>query len=329
MKIIRIIYSLCIVVMVSSCNAYHLLIDEGEEKTEEEDFINAKAISLVPFQKLEYWQNMQGGAIYADKLVCLMATDEMEGENENGFVYDIKTGKQLSSLLFSSRIGDRVFYKPHANQVSFGKSFFNEDSDFPLLYVSQVNGGIGTNDLRGELGVFVYDLRKKGEVGMYDPVLVQVIIPDLEDKKLMSVLGNYTPNYIYDDENNQFVVLGYPFSSWFDWQAPQPVAIMRVPDISEGGIVTLTSNDILDYYTYPECLSVQQSLVHNGFIFSLGGLAKGGILRVISVREKCVLKVFSLTDSTWGEPQFLGFWRNRLLYYEAGESGILYEIICS
>lgn len=316
-----------------SCNELELQVpdDEHEEIGNKKDkdideivFFDSDTLKITVFQTFSDWSNMQGGAIYGDRLVCLMATDEIKGETVNGYIYNLVTGEKECELLFSTTIDGRTFYKPHANQVSFGSFFYNQESDFPLLYVSQVNGGNGEDTIRGERGVLVYDLQKSSGGG-YIPVLVQVIIPDLYDSKLMERLGRYTPNYIYDTENDQFVVLGYPQSSWYRLNGPQPITIIGVPSISDGSIVTLHDEDVIDSYALPISLGIQQSCVFGSKVYSSGGFAKKGTIRIIDLESKSSLKIFDLSRISTGEPQFFGVWNNRLLYYEAGTQGIMYE----
>lgn len=304
------------------------LIEDASQTGQNEEIIvfDSDSLKVTIFKELSGWNNMQGGAIYGDKLVCLMATDEMVNESCNGFIYNIVTGEKESELLFTSEINNRIFSKPHANQVSFGNQVYDSNSDFPLLYVSQVNGGTGYHDISGERGVLVYDL-KRNQYGGYNPVLVQVIIPDLEDKELIGKLGAYTPNYVVDLITNQIVVIGYPHDSWFDLRGPQPIVTFNIPSLNAGNVVVLSNDDVVDSYDLPFSLGLQQSFIHGRKIFSTGGWAKHGTLRIINLDNKTTERVFQLTDFTFGEPQFFGVWKGHFLYYEAGTKGSILEFV--
>ena len=316
----------CFLSMACEKVEIYSLEDETYQIEQKEEIVvfDSDSLKVTLFKEMLGWHNMQGGAIYGDKLVCLMATDEMSDETCNGFVYNLSTGLKECDLFFDSVLDGKCFTKPHANQVSFGKDFYDSNSDFPLLYVSQVNGGSGYKDIYGERGVLVYNL-KKVQNGHYTPVLVQVIMPDLEDKELMMKIGKYTPNYVVDTAKNQLLVMGYPQNSWFDLRGPQPFAIFDIPTLSEGSIIQLTYSDIVDSFQLDESISIQQSLILGRKVFSTGGWMKKGTLRIIDLDSKKQERLYNLFDFTFGEPQFWGIWKNRFLYYEAGTKGIMYE----
>ena len=278
------------------------------------------------FKTLPSWQNMQGGAIYGNNLVCLMAADEIPTASVNGFIYNIETGEKVCDLLFGNTLGGKTYELPHANQVSFGTQFYNSNSRFPLLYVSQVNGSTATLWNNSERGVLVYDLQTEDDGQTFTPVLVQAIIPDLTDAALMEKIGAGTPNYIVDTDKAQVVVLGYPQERW-GTNGPQPVAVFDLPLISVGNEVVLTDADIIDSYTFPVSLGIQQSFYFDGKIYSLGGVAYHGSLRVIDLAKKAVVTTIDLTQWTNGEPQFAGLWNGKFLYYNAGTDGVIYEFV--
>ena len=280
------------------------------------------------------WHNMQGGAIYGDNLVCLMAADEIPTATVNGFIYNVATGEKVCDLLFGSTLGGKTYELPHANQVSFGTQFYNANSRFPLLYVSQVNGGSATLWNNSERGVLVYDLQTEDDGETFTPVLVQAIIPDLTTidpetgKPLIeNFIGKYTPNYIVDTDKNQLVILGYPNESWYNLTGQQPVAIIDVPSINEGTEIVFDSTDIIDSYKFPVSTGIQQSFYKDGMIYSLGGTAAHGSLRVIDLSKKAVVTTIELDQWTSGEPQFAGYWNHKFLYYNAGTTGEVFEMI--
>lgn len=319
---INLAFVLCTFIPTSACNKIDIVINTEIDNSN--DFhMNFDSLELSFFNELEDWHNMQGGAVYGDKLVCLMATDEMKEGAVNGFIYNLITGKKECDLLFTSTLNDRHFYKPHANQVSFSSKFYNEKSDFPLLYVSQVNGG---ETIKGERGVLVYNLEKQNN-GAYSPVMVQAIIPDLEDELLMEKLGAFTPNYIVDNDKNQLVVMGYPQASWYVLDGPQPITIFNIPSLNQGNVVKLSNRDVIDSFILDVSCGIQQSCIKGPILYSSGGFTERGTIRIINLITKKSEKIFNLAPLTSGEPQFLGIWRNNYLYYEAGTSGIVYEIL--
>lgn len=307
-------------------------VNEEEEQVllpEEIVVFDSDTLKVLYYNKMEDWHNMQGGAIYKDKLVCIMATDEMLDEDCNGFIYDITTGKKISGLHFLSALGGKTYAKPHANQVSFGSHFYDENSDFPLLYVSQVNGGSTALWAASERGVLVYNLERSVVDGVitYNPVLVQAIVPDLTDIDLMKKIGKYTPNYIVDTDNNQMVVIGYPNESWYNLSGPQPIAIFSLPSFSRGKEIVLTSSEVVDSFFLPESEGIQQSFYKDGKLYVSGGFWAHGTIRIIDLAKRDVITKVELDQFTNKEPQFFGNWRNRFLYYEAGTEGQIYEFV--
>lgn len=309
---------ICCFFFCISCQVEEFIIEDYTQENDKEVF------QMTPIIRMADWTRMQGGSIFNDLLVCMTAADW--GETPNGFIYDLNTEEKVCSMTFTSTLGQICFYMPHANQISFGQFYLNEESDFPLLYVSQVNGGNGINDIRGERGVLVYDLERAGN-NLYIPKLVQVIIPELSDDELMNKIGRYTPNYVVDTDKNQFIIIGYPNNSWYDLSGPQPIAILPIPSIKDGEVFVFNNTDIIDSFTLPETIGPQQSFYYKGKVYSSGGDAGQASLRVIDLEKKSVVFFRDLTDITKGEPQFLGLWHEKILYYEYGISGQLYEII--
>ena len=285
--------------------------------------IPESGFEMVPYLTFQNWDKRQGGAIFGDILVCMNAADK--GVVPNGFMYDIKTGAQICEMTFQTKLHGKEYFTPHANQISFGNEFYDEFSDFPLLYVSQVNGGSGYNDLRGERGVLVYNLKKLDDKH-YNPELVQVIVPDTTNSNLMSKLGNYTPNYIVDNVSRQIIIIGYPNKSWYDLSGVQPIAIIDLPLLSDGPEILFTDNDIVDYFSVTDPVVIQQSFCHNKKVFISCGFREQASIRIIDLNAKSLMCSISMTGHTDGEPQFIGLWKDKILYYEYDSSGVLYEL---
>ena len=86
-----------------ACDAVRVVIDNVD--ISEDSIINSwDTLSITHFLDLEDWHNMQGGAIYKDRMVCMMATDGMETGKVNGFIYDLNSGKKECEMCFRSTI---------------------------------------------------------------------------------------------------------------------------------------------------------------------------------------------------------------------------------
>lgn len=287
-------------------------------------------MAIKDYMTVSNWENSQGGAIYGDYLVTLMATDEIEVGQTNGHLYNISTGALISNLVFGKTLNGVDYYRPHANEVCFGTEFYNENSIFPLLYVSQVNGGGGINDIRGERGVLVYDIQFDSDNNTYTPVLVQAIIPDLNDAELMAVFGNYTPNYIVDTDKNELYVLNYPNASWFNLDGDTYVCRFKLPKISDGQQIVLTYADLIEHYTIPLCFGLQMTFYFAGKLYISGGFAginTTKVIRVWDLIKKVETTRINLKGVLSEEPQFIGLYNNRFLWYGAGTSGLIREFL--
>lgn len=272
------------------------------------------------------WSNSQGGAIYGDYLVTCMATDEIPDNTTNGHLYNIKTGALVSELIFGYTLDGVDYQKPHGNEVCFGKEFYDANSQFPLLYVSQVRDSGESVGVKG--GVMVYDLQYDSVNSKYVPVLVQVILPDTEDTELMDVWGFFTPNYVVDTDNDFLYVLNYPHNSWHELNGNTFVCKFALPKLSDGNVITLTSADLIEHYEIPYCFGLQQILYFAGKLYISGGASVSErILRVWDLTKKCETTRINYASLRSEEPQFIGIYQNRFLYYTAGTSGLISEFI--
>ena len=283
---------------------------------------------IKDYMTIPNWSNSQGGAIYGDYLVTCMAIDNIADNTTNGFLYNIKTGTLISNLIFGHTLNGVDYEKPHANEVCFGKEFYNSDSQFPLLYVSQVRDSGPSAGIKG--GAMVYDLQYDSVNKVYTPVLVQVIIPDTTDTKLMSVWGKYTPNYIVDYDHEAIYVLNYPKETWYDLTGNTYLCKFALPKISDGAVITLTYNDLLEHYELPNCYGLQMSFYYGGKLYISGGfdgLYNTKVIRVWDLTSKCDTTKIDLSRVLTEEPQFIGLYGNRFLWYSAGTSGLISEFI--
>ena len=305
-------FAFCVLPLLS-CNKRIDDFSEGEEEY----------LHIAPFFEMNNWSKLQGGAIFGDMLVCLSALDR--GFVPNGIIYDMRNGEKICELSFPTILNGKQYFPPHANQVSFGNIYYDSYSEFPLLYVSQVNGGSGYNDIKGERGVLVYNLKRISE-DCFVPELVQAIIPDLKDTVLMNKIGEYTPNYVVDNENNQFVILGYPNDSWYDVSGYQPVVVIDIPPLSKGEEIVFTSNDVIKDYASFDAVVTQQSFCYDGKLFTACGFEGQAAIRVVDLVSRRTECTIDLTRITFGEPQFIGLWRGGFYYYEYNASGQLYYL---
>lgn len=287
--------------------------------------VQLNRFTVKPFIQFDEWTNMQGGAIYGNKLVCMIAADEYPSTYENGFIYDLVT-KERIALHFSSTLNGIEYTLPHANQISFGNQFYGENSAFPLLYVSQVNGSNESLWQRSERGILVYDIRLKD--GVYSAVLVQVIKPNLNNEELLNYIGRYTPNYVVNPDDNTIVIIGYPNESWYDLSGEQPISTIYIPD-PYTDVFTYDVDSIIDSFKLNKPAALQQSFIQGWKLYSACGTFEKPALRVVDLRRKEIMTEVDLLQ-IFGkmESQFLGIYNeSRMLYYTAGNDGYIYEFV--
>ena len=181
--------------------------------------------------------------------------------------------------------------------------------------------------------MLVYDLQSDG-LGGYTPVLVQVIRPDLSTAEKISdieeKIGKYTPNYVVDTDNNKIVILGYPEASWYTgYGKGMPIAIMDLPNLADGSEIVFDTDDVTDYYKVKMDFAIQQPFYLGGKVYAQGGFAGATAKRGIQVIDLNVKKRVTclITTLHQGEPQFIGMWNEKCMWYDAGVSGDIYEVI--
>jgi meiotically up-regulated gene 157 (Mug157) protein len=176
----------------------------------------------------------------------------------------------------------------------------------------------------------VYDLQKQAD-NSYIPVLVQVIRPDLSTAEKISEIeakiGRYTPNYVVDTDEGCIYILGYEGAGWFP-ATYMPVAKIPLPSLSTTEYV-FDADDVIDNYgAEPTVFAIQQPFYKDGKIYIQGGSA-GNYNRGIKVLDLARKKIVTIANTRYvhaGEPQFIGLYKGKLLWYDAGDSGDLYEI---
>ena len=123
------------------------------------------------------------------------------------------------------------------------------------------------------------------ENNTYVPKLLQIIKPDTSDETLMQYWGQYTPNYIIDTDKDEMYVLNYPHATWFDLTGNTYVTKFKLPKISDGEEVTLTSADLLDHFELDKCYGLQMSFYYHGKIYISGGFGGAGAIKNIRVLD--------------------------------------------
>ena len=286
-------------------------------------FFKNESLKFSEYLTFNNWRNSQGGAIYGDILLNVLACDEIEDGIDNAFMWDLKTGEKLASFNLGFEFEGTKYYKPHANVVCFGVEK-TEKSKFPLLYVGQTFGLLyGQTDSKSS-GIIVYELQENS--GSYTPNVVQIIRPDITDDLLMQAMGPFIHNYVVDTGNKMLYSFNYEGESFWDASMEILVISFKLPELSDGKEVVLTNEKIVDKFTIPMAYCMQSMFYDNGFIYFMNGShTDHKWIRSLNLKSQ---KIESKIDFTviGGEPQFCGYWNGRFLIYFAGNGATLFEI---
>lgn len=287
-------------------------------------FFNSNNPIFSEYMTFNSWKNSQGGVIYGDMLLNVLACDEEEDDADNAFMWDLKTGTKIGSFNLGHEFEGVKYYKPHANVVCFGAEK-TEKSDYPLLYVGQTYGFLYDEKDYKASGIMVYELLN--ESGVYSSNIVQIIRPDVSDGILMQAMGKSIHNYVVDADNRMLYSLGYESDqAWFDSNKDILFTSFRLPKLSDGKEVILTNENIVDKFTIPMAYCMQCIFYDKGILYiQTGTNMHYKWLRSFNLNTK---KIESKVDFTeiGGEPQFCGYWNGKFLIYFAGDWTPLFEI---
>lgn len=281
----------------------------------------------VRIKKIYRINGGQDGAVYGNYLFRFDAVG-------NCGVYDLKTGGKLSSF----RAGSVEKLKIHSNAVCFGKEYFEEGDEFPLLYSNVYNSYQACEErLEGHLGV--YRLTRDGVT--FSASLVQVIrVGFTEDLSLWKSLpgnGDVRPygNFTVDAENGilwAFTMRDKEKVTRF-FSFPLPKKSDGVFDERFGcNVVTLEKGAMITDFDAPYSNFLQGACFDNGLIYSTEGFSNTpsapAVMRVIDVNAKKQAAV--LTFREWGmtiEPEFIYVCDGNIYYSDAVGDVFTFEFI--
>lgn len=238
----------------------------------------------------------QDGAIWDGKLFVF-------GVNGTGQVYDLSK----KTLLGTIALDKTDVLKPHANSVCFGNTKYDENDQYPLLYVNIYNNYSNSTD-RMEGTCCVYRLTESA--GGFSTQLVQVIrIGFTEDLALWKSMENNKDtrpygNFVVDTDKNKL----YAFVMRDANQTTRFFAF-EIPALGSGdynetygcNVVTLKKEDIqsqfdVEYFNY-----IQGCCYSNGQIISAEGFGNSTsvppTIRIVDLETQKVVKTYNLTEA--------------------------------
>ncbi len=226
---------------------------------------------------------------------------------------------------------DRI--APHSNAVCFGREFYAEGDEFPLLYSNIYNNYAKTeSDLCGVC--CVYRLQRNGTT--FSSALVQLIeIGFTDDREYWRSAGEVSDvrpygNFVVDREKGLYYAYvmrdGDKTTRYFSFDLPK---------LSDGekdetfGVnrVRLSVSDIKSWFDTPYHNFVQGACCHDGKIYSVEGFDERirPALRIISPEQKQEVFFADLYEAGFPqEAEFIDFYRDRCIYIDS--PGNLFEV---
>lgn len=254
-------------------------------------------------------------------------------------VYDLSSDPEGCELAPISEFElDRVSeLAPHSNAVMFGKEYYADGDEFPLLYSNVYNNYKNADDRL--LGVLcVYRIYRDGE-GFSSSLVGLIEIGFTADRSLWRSGGDAEDvrpygNFVLDNENGRL----YAFVMRDGERATRYFAF-DLPSLRDGiacerlGVprVVLGREDIKEYFDVPYHNYVQGATLKSGKIYSLEGFGKEihPALRVIDIVQRKQTAFVDLYEcGLTEEAEFIDFYGERCLYSDFhGNMFVLSEIL--
>ena len=256
--------------------------------------------------------SLQGAALYGDYLFHATA-------GNNIHIYNFSK-KEYITMLKMSTMG-------HADTMSFGFQKYDDNDEFPVLYVS----GSNSNSAGSGGDIYVYRIvRSVDEDGSdkWQGTLIQhITTPDV------AVIGSF-PDVVIDNDNKVMWVMGwltaYDYNKEDGSGCANCFSKYNIPDIRNGkqdnkGVyqLTLTEEERLSYFTIYDIHAITQGLCYyNGRIICPYGNSFKGI-DVVDVNKEQLVYHVNLKGSRIGEPEAVVIYENKL--YVLGQGDYVYS----
>ena len=218
---------------------------------------------------------------------------------------------------------DRIV--PHCNAVTFGREYWEEGDEFPLLYANVYNNYAKAAD-RQEGTVCVYRLQRSG--AGFAAALVQVIrVGFIGDRSLWKSLddpGDVRPygNFVVDAPGNKLCAFvmrdAENVTRFFTFDLPGAHG-GKFEERTGVNCVILTPDDILARFDGPYMHYMQGACCHEGRIWSVEGFSVSSenppALRVIDIQAGREILYDHMPDHGLDlEPEFIDFRGGDCLY---------------
>ena len=232
-------------------------------------------IKLKKEGSLEEFGNLIGNsyqsmALYGDYGVFLYTYDNTL-DHIKATIYNIKTFERVCSVTLPYSFEN--FGLCHCNTSSFSRQFYDDNEDFPLLYISQ---------WEDKKGVLAYDIKFNETKTEATAQLIQVIEPN-DELTNSHIFGKGVGDFVIDYSNNMLIHVGYKANSIASVR--NVISVFSLPDVyyeddvvlindSEVRKVTLTLNHVIEWFDINPMRGFQDKTIINGLLFCGYGFSK-------------------------------------------------------
>lgn len=267
----------------------------------------------------------QDGAIFGNNVFRFDARGNCKVYDFSGV--DFEASEPIELLPIAEFTLDRAGeITPHSNSVVFGKEYFAEGDEFPLLYTNIYNTYAKAEDKM--CGVCcVYRIERCEDT--FRSTLVQIIeIGFTEDRELWRSCGDIVDvrpygNFVIDTDNGNYWAYvmrdGERRTRYFKFNLPR--LSDGKPDLRFGvPRVVISREDILEFFDVPYHNYVQGGVFYKGKVYEVEGFGKDvrAAIRVIDTEKKREQLYFDFYEAGYeAEPEFIDFYRERCIYIDA------------
>ena len=275
-------------------------------------------MKITPISKIYTGQD---GAIFGEYLFRF-------DHRGNGRVYamsDIVSGNAEEEVFpiakFTLDRADEI--TPHCNAVVFGKEYYAEGDEFPILYSNIYNTYKNAEDKMCGT-VCAYRIERSG--AGFTSTLVQIIAVGFTDSRELwrssGEVADVRPygNFVVDNDHSKYYAYvmrdGEKSTRYFRFAMPS----VRDGKICEKfGVprVVLSESDIEEYFDVPYHNYIQGGVYYGGKIYEVEGFGKDvrSAIRVINCETKCEELYFDFYEAGYGiEPECIDFYKGKCIY---------------
>lgn len=250
--------------ILSSCQTDDFM-DEIKISDNRISEIEKVSIKIEKYMDQHSSGSIQGASCHGDYLF------QFQDYNANVYVYNLK------DKYFIDVFPLKPIASNHCNNVSFSNIYFQEDDEFPLLYVSGSRSGEYNH-------AQVYRIQKN-DISFSFTKIQEIILPECNESNKL-----YWTGVIMDNENGFMYVYANHLTS-------AQIAKFNIPDISKHEI-ELSEDDILEIFSLDKFTHQQGAVINNGLLYVMDGVPGYGdtnYLRIIDLEKHGDYKIYNIS----------------------------------